>query len=238
MRHLYIFSGAGLSAESGLATFRGQQGLWEEADLDVVCNYGTWKRHREAVFAFYNARKLDVAAAAPNEAHTWIAEWQRTWGTERVHVMTQNVDDLLERAGAVDVVHLHGELSKAHCTACGTRWAVDGAFDLEGRCPKCGSLKGVKPGVVFFHEQAPQYINLARWHKTIRAEDILLVIGTAFEVLPAMMVVPSQKWGGALCWQINPTPVAAEAFGERIAQPAVQGCAWLAPRVAQLMSTD
>lgn len=235
-RNLFIFSGAGLSAESGLATFRGSaSSLWENEDLSVVCDYGTWKANRERVFSFYNARKQDVAAATPNEAHRWIAEWQSTWGADRVQVMTQNVDDLLERAGATAVTHLHGELTTAHCTACGTRWQVAGAFDVEGRCPKCNSLKGVKPGVVFFHEPAPRYRDLAQWFKRIRPQDILLVIGTAFEVLPVVMVVPLHKAGEDLTWQVNPHPAAPEWFGRNLAHPASVGCAVIAPWLAQLM---
>lgn len=235
-RKLFIFTGAGLSVESGLATFRGSaSALWENEDLTVVCDYGTWKANREQVFSFYNARKRDVAAAMPNEAHRWIAEWQSAWGVDRVQVMTQNVDDLLERAGAQSVTHLHGELSSAHCTACGTRWPVVGAFNLEGRCPKCNSLKGVKPGVVFFHEPAPRYRDLAQWFKRIQSQDILLVIGTAFEVLPVAMVVPLHKAGEALTWQVNPTPAEPAWFGRNFAHPATTGCAVIAPLLAQLM---
>lgn len=235
-RKLFIFTGAGLSVESGLATFRGSaSALWENEDLAVVCDYGTWKANREQVFSFYNARKRDVAAAMPNEAHRWIAEWQSAWGVDRVQVMTQNVDDLLERAGTQSVTHLHGELSSAHCTACGTRWPVVGAFNLEGRCPKCNSLRGVKPGVVFFHEPAPRYRDLAQWFKRIQSQDILLVIGTAFEVLPVAMVVPFHKAGEPLTWQVNPTPAEPDWFGRNFAHPATTGCAVVAPLLAQLM---
>lgn len=235
MRKLYIFSGAGLSAESNLATFRDDDGLWEQEDLNKVCRLSTWKANRELVFDFYNRRKQDVLRAQPNAAHRALAAWQQQWGADRVRLLTQNVDDLLERAGALEVTHLHGELSKALCTACGHQWTVPGAYDVMGRCPACNSLKGVKPGVVFFGERAPAYLTLARMQKEIQAEDILLAIGTAFEVVPAAAVIPVRRAGDALTWQVNPRPADEAWFGQNVALPATEGCAQLEVRLAQLM---
>lgn len=102
---LYVFSGAGLSAESGLSTFRTGNGIWTQENLDEVCNFLNWRKNREAVFRFYNERIAEKRDARPNKAHVMLAAWQHTWGKERVRLITQNVDDMLERAGALHVTH-------------------------------------------------------------------------------------------------------------------------------------
>lgn len=225
MRQLFVISGAGLSAESGLSTFRDSNGLWERHDIGRICHMATWKANRSEVFRFYAQRRRDVAAAAPNAAHLAVAGWQARWGADNVHLLTQNVDDLLERAGATRVVHLHGDLESLLCTACGTRWAVSlEEYQEHTRCPKCKSLRGVKPGVVFFGERADQYRVLARMHKSIRADDVLIVIGTSFEVIPVCNIVPARKVGHPLTWQLNLKPEEASAFGKVVAEPATVGC--------------
>jgi NAD-dependent SIR2 family protein deacetylase len=103
---LFVFSGAGLSAESGVPTFRSTDGIWSKFDLDEVCNFNLWRKHRSAVFRFYEDRRKEIEAAQPNGAHRLLALWQHTWGADRVRLITQNVDNLLERAAARDVVHL------------------------------------------------------------------------------------------------------------------------------------
>ncbi|MGF6303268.1 MULTISPECIES: SIR2 family NAD-dependent protein deacylase [Paraburkholderia] len=97
---LFVFSGAGLSAESGIPTFRTGDGIWTQESIDEVCNFLTWRRNREAVFRFYNQRISEKRDAHPNDAHRILAAWQSPWGAERVRLITQNIDDLLERAGA------------------------------------------------------------------------------------------------------------------------------------------
>ncbi len=235
---LFVFSGAGLSAESGVPTFRTAGGLWTRHNLDRVCNMLTWKENREAVFEFYTGRRQEAAAVQPNDAHVRLAAWQARWGTERVRLLTQNVDDLLERAGAQEVVHLHGDLAHLLCTACGHRWLVDDeAYQAHTRCARCDSLKGVKPGVVFFHETAPQYIHLGRMTRSIRSQDILLVVGSALEVVGVEQLMPRHRWGDSHNWQVNPEPVDTEYFGRVLAQTASVGLRELEPELVSRMET-
>lgn len=175
---LYVISGAGLSAESGLPTYRDQGGIWSKYDMNKVCNALTWKDNREMVFSFYREMADAYQHVLPHAGHRAIAEWQRDWPGQ-VHVLTQNVDHLLEDAGVQDVIHLHGDLFKLHCTACGNKWNHEA--DVLTRCPKCNSLKGVKPGVIFFHEFPPEYVHLSRLQKNMRHCDMVIFVGTAFE---------------------------------------------------------
>jgi len=181
---LIVFSGAGLSAESGLSTFRGASGLWENVPLDVVCNFATWERNFDAVHAFYDARRIAAGGVQPNLAHRTIAGWQKRW-PGRVQVLTQNVDPLLERAGCEKVVHLHGDVLSMHCVACNLEWKIEtGAYDQSG-CPTCGKKKTVKPAVVFFGQAAPAYEILHAIVGGLRPVDTAVVVGTSGTVLPA-----------------------------------------------------
>ncbi|MCA7988715.1 SIR2 family NAD-dependent protein deacylase [Burkholderia vietnamiensis] len=159
---LYVFSGAGLSAESGIPTFRTGGGIWSQESIDEVCNFLTWRRNREAVFRFYNQRIAEKRDARPNDAHRILAAWQGLWGTERVRLITQNIDDLLEQAGAQQVTHLHGDMHSMLCTLCDLRFPKGGEeYRPDTACPRCGTAEAVKPGVVFFQEAAPEYVKHA-----------------------------------------------------------------------------
>lgn len=218
---LWVVSGAGLSAESGLPTFRDADGLWGQFDINEVCNALTWKHNRERVFDFYRGMREAYFGAQPNAAHRQLAEWQARWGAERVHLLTQNIDLLLEAAGASAVTHLHGRLDELHCTACGTRWQAE--LDIGARCPKCTSLRGVKPGVVMFNERAPQYSVLVRLHKTLRPHDVVVFAGTAMEVLSAQAIVPARLHGSARIVNVNPLRLPDPAIGTHIEHAASAG---------------
>ncbi len=180
---LIVFSGAGLSAESGLATFRGASGLWEGVPIRTVCDISTWEDNLDAVHDFYDARRISGAKAEPNLAHRTIAGWQKTW-PGRVVILTQNIDRLLESAGCTNVIKLHGDGRLLRCFGCGHEWELDGPrYDRKG-CPKCGSNR-VKPGVVFFGEAAPRYTDLHEAVAELRAIDTAVVVGTSGTVLPA-----------------------------------------------------
>jgi NAD-dependent deacetylase len=182
--HLIVFSGAGLSAESGLPTFRGASGLWEGIPIRRVCHIETWQDNFEAVHEFYDARRRAGAQAKPNAAHDTIAAWQKSW-PGRTTLLTQNIDQLLERAGAVEVVHLHGHINLLWCVECKHRWDIGSdSYDRAG-CPACGRRESVKPDVVFFGENAPRYGLLHETVADLRAEDTVIVIGTSGTVLPA-----------------------------------------------------
>jgi len=187
---LVVLSGAGLSAPSGIQTFRGNDGLWEGHYINKVCDYHTWKDNRAEVHAFYNARRSVLETVRPNDAHAMIAAWKSRYG-DRATILTQNVDDLLERAGCTDVIHLHGDLQYMHCTACSERWHVGYRSwnHEEGRCPKCTSRAGVKPGVVFFNEMAPRYAYLAQAFRNLTEDDVVVVIGTSGLVIDVTSIV-------------------------------------------------
>lgn len=183
-RKLVIFTGAGISADSGISTFRDKDGTWENHSIAQVCDILTWRANREAVHAFYNARRSQLEGVEPNEAHRMIARLQARF-PEVTTVITQNIDDLLERGGCTDVLHVHGSLLAMQCKACGHEWPQGYApWDpLTDRC-RCNSLKGVKPAVVFFNEGAPRYRHMHRALDALQDGDVLLVMGTSGQVIP------------------------------------------------------
>jgi NAD-dependent deacetylase len=185
MRKLIMLSGSGISADSGLDTFRtsGERSLWGQYDADEVCNFDNWEENFELVHEFYSHRREQLAGVFPNDAHRLAVSWQQRFGAD---LITQNVDDLFERAGAHDVLHVHGSLTSMRCLECGAHWEQGyRKFDpVTDRCPHCGGLHGVKPNVVFFHEMAPLYADMWRRLAALTEEDVLVVIGTSGNVLP------------------------------------------------------
>jgi len=181
VKKLVVFTGAGLSADSGIQTFRDSDGLWENHDVNVVASINSWKKNFEIVHRFYNARRAQLGTVVPNAAHYMIADWQKRYDTV---VITQNIDDLLERAGAVNIMHVHGKLNEVKCTACGeisnigyTEWDY-----TKDRC-HCGCMKGMKPNVIFFGETAPEYPKMYKTLRELRNGDVLVVIGTSGQVI-------------------------------------------------------
>jgi NAD-dependent deacetylase len=236
--HLIVFSGAGLSAESGISTFRTGDGIWSHANIDEVCNYLTWRRNRPAVFRFYNQRINECADARPNDAHRLLAQWQETWGTERVHLVTQNIDDMLEQAGARQVTHLHGDMISLLCTDCDYRFPASGpGLDPKAACPSCGEVEGVKPGVVFFNEAAPEYETLWRVQQAMTSDDLFIAVGTAFEVIPPERLLPRERVGQhPRNFLVDPAPRRTECFGVVDRNPATVGLRNLADTVENMMA--
>lgn len=188
MSRLVVFTGAGISADSGISTFRDKDGLWEKHSIERVCDYRTWKSHREEVYAFYNARRMQLADVEPNEAHSMVARLQKRF-PETV-IITQNIDNLHERAGATNVLHVHGNLTEMKCEACGHVWDIGySEWGSDDKCPNirgatpCGCKKGVKPNVVFFNEMAPNYAPMWKTFESLQKSDVLLVVGTSGEVI-------------------------------------------------------
>jgi NAD-dependent deacetylase len=184
MNQILIFTGAGLSAESGISTFRDNvDGLWTKYDPEMVANLRNFAANRSEVFKFYNERRIELPTLKPNAAHEGIAALQKKYGKDVVKVYTQNIDDFLERAGVEDVVHVHGKFTDMHCLACTHTWDIGHThFGEDEPCPSCGDIDHVKPGVIFFYENAPEYPEMYRTFKNSR-QDIIVVIGTSGEVI-------------------------------------------------------
>ncbi|RAX54250.1 hypothetical protein CCY99_04360 [Helicobacter sp. 16-1353] len=176
---IIVFSGAGISAESGIATFRDSDGLWAKHDPNTICNYRNWESNYELVHSFYNKRRKELESKLPNPAHKLIKRLEDEFGIINI---TQNIDNLFEKAGCKNVVHLHGELTSLRCIRCECIIEIGyKAYDFSP-CPKCGAER-LKPNVVFFYENAPKYAELYTIFNNICDDDIVLVIGTSGEVV-------------------------------------------------------
>ncbi|RDU67658.1 NAD-dependent deacetylase [Helicobacter didelphidarum] len=176
---IVIFSGAGISADSGLATFRDNDGLWSKYNVMEVCNYKNWRRNYKLVHEFYNLRRQELQTTKPNIAHEIVCKL-----TEEFEVIniTQNVDDLLERAGCKDVIHLHGFLKELRCEECETIFEIGYEQYNFTPCPTCNATL-LKPNIVFFFEHAPQYQKMYNIFDSVCENDIIIVIGTSGEVI-------------------------------------------------------
>ena len=178
MNEILILSGAGLSADSGLSTFRGNGGLWENYNVMEICSVEGFAKDRQKVLNFYDNRRIELKNVAPNSAHKMIAEIKEKY-PDKIAVLTQNIDDLLERAGCHDVVHLHGELTKLRCESCGHEFYIGYESQKNKKCPKCGSSR-VRHNVVMFGEMAPFYATL---YARLRDMKLFICIGSSGEVL-------------------------------------------------------
>jgi NAD-dependent deacetylase len=178
MKKVLVLSGAGISAESGIRTFRDANGLWEEYDVMEVCSTEGFERNPKLVADFYDARRRDLRDKLPNNAHEMVARLKRKY-SERIEVLTQNVDDLFERAGCHDVIHLHGTLTDLLCEECGKVFEIGYASQEGTTCPSCKS-DHIRHNIVMFGEAAPMYAELQR---AVNECDMLVVIGTSGYVI-------------------------------------------------------
>lgn len=189
MKTILVFSGAGLSAESGIQTFRDSNGLWENHKVEDVAHPSGWKKDKATVLRFYEERFHNVQNAQPNEAHKSIARLQEKFN---VINMTQNIDDLLERAGCTDVRHLHGSLFRRKCSECNfSHMAQTEPVKLGDFCETCGSQ--MRPDVVWFEEAvtAFDYSAIIEIAKEIKYNDgVFICIGTSAQVHPAASLIP------------------------------------------------
>ncbi|MGE4430069.1 MAG: NAD-dependent deacylase [Sphingobium sp.] len=198
---IVILTGAGISAESGLATFRGPGGLWEGHRVEDVCTPEALARDPALVHRFYDARREQLAGVEPNAAHLALARLEREWRGDLL-LVTQNVDDLHERAGCRDVLHMHGELASALCAACGERRAWRGSLPPASTCPDCAA-PALRPDIVFFGEMP---YRMERIDEALRDCDLFLSIGTSGAVYPAAGFVRTARHAGALTLELNLDP--------------------------------
>jgi NAD-dependent deacetylase len=177
MKKLVILTGAGISAESGLKTFRDSDGLWEGYDITEVATPGGWKKNPALVLEFYNMRRQNIMAAQPNRAHAGLAELQRDFD---VQIITQNIDDLHERAGSTKVMHLHGEILKMRSEK--NERMVEPIFSdiVLGQVAADGAQ--LRPHIVWFEEEVPMMLQAL---PLVSAADVFVVIGTSLAVYPA-----------------------------------------------------
>ncbi len=205
--NIVILTGAGISAESGLATFRGPGGLWEGHRVEDVCTPEALRRDPELVHRFYDERRAALSRVEPNAAHAALALLDREWPGELL-IVTQNVDDLHERAGATRLLHIHGELNSALCAACGSRTDWSGSLLPGTACTECGRAK-LRPDIVFFGEMPYQ---MDRIEEALARAHIFVSIGTSGAVYPAAGFVRTAAYHGARTLEMNLDPGAGSHY--------------------------
>jgi NAD-dependent deacetylase len=186
MKKLVVLTGAGVSAESGLKTFRDSDGLWEGYDIEEVATPRAWKKNPQLVLDFYNYRRQNVLDAKPNAAHVGLAELERHFN---VHIITQNIDDLHERAGSTKVLHLHGEIFKMR-----SERREDLVYEIRGDM-KFGDVAEdgaqLRPNIVWFEEPVPLIEDAI---PIVRSADLFVIVGTSLVVYPAAGLVNYARW--------------------------------------------
>jgi len=215
-QHVVVYTGAGVSAESGIPTFRDAlTGLWDRFNAEDLATPSAFRKDSDLVWGWYEWRRMTVLQATPNPAHKAIADLAKL--VPKLTVVTQNVDDLHERAGSIDVLHLHGSIFRAHCSTCGHPHVSpldipqepDGGRRLSPpACIKCGGF--VRPSVVWFGEDLPAS-EIQRAFNAAKECDMMLVIGTSGLVQPAARMPTLARQAGAHVVQINPTSTSLDS---------------------------
>ena len=202
IRNIVVLTGAGVSAESGLATFRGPDGLWEGHRVEDVCTPEAFGRDAGLVHEFYDARRAKLGTVEPNAAHRALAELDTEWRGELL-LITQNVDDLHERAGSKRLLHMHGELARGWCLACDARFDWSGPMGEGATCPDCATRGQVRPDIVWFGEMPYE---MDRIDDALPRCDLFVSIGTSGSVYPAAGFVQTARYCGARTLEINLEP--------------------------------
>jgi len=199
--NIVILTGAGISAESGLPTFRGADGLWEGHRVEDVATPEAFERDPETVQRFYNLRRarLTDGTVHPNPAHLALAKLGKEFAGE-VLLITQNIDDLHERAGSEKLLHIHGELLKSRCTICATVVRIQGNLSTSDHCPECCSIGTLRPDIVWFGEIPYHLDEIAT---ALGRADLFVSIGTSGNVYPAAGFVALANRAGAHTLELN-----------------------------------
>ncbi|RNJ77027.1 MAG: NAD-dependent deacylase [Nitrosopumilus sp. H13] len=199
-KRVVFVTGAGISQESGIPTFRGEDGLWRNHDAMKLATIGAFEENPGLVWEWYADRRKNILSALPNPGHAAVAELERHVS---VSVLTQNVDGLHQRAGSSEVLELHGSIIRTRCTSCD--FAQEIPSGLPGSPPLCGCGSMLRPDVVWFGEELPQEV----WSEAMSIAsgcDFMVVAGTSLEVSPANMLPLQAKRNGATLVEINPDP--------------------------------
>ena len=198
IRNIVVLTGAGVSAESGIATFRGPDGLWEGHRVEDVATPEALRRDPELVHEFYDLRRARLLEVEPNAAHRALARLDAEWPGGFL-LVTQNVDDLHERAGSKRLLHMHGELNAALCASCGERRAWTGALPPATTCKACGAA-ALRPDIVFFGEMP---YDMERIERALTEADLFVSVGTSGAVYPAAGFVQIAASHGARTLELN-----------------------------------
>ena len=207
-KHIVILTGAGISAESGIETFRDAGGLWENHPVEQVATPEGFAADPALVHRFYNQRRAALKTVAPNAAHIALARLQAEHRGQ-VTIITQNVDDLHEHGGASDVIHMHGELTSALCAACDFRWQQDEDLSVSSACPACQTVGGPRPDIVWFGEMPYQ---MDRIETELQACDLFVSIGTSGAVYPAAGFVAQTRAMRKATLELNLEPSQGSAM--------------------------
>jgi NAD-dependent deacetylase len=217
---LFVLTGAGVSAESGLATFRGSGGLWNGYRVEEVATPEAWHDNPELVWNFYSMRRRDALSAQPNAGHRALARIEQQMG-DRFYLCTQNVDDLHERAGSQRVHHMHGSLFQSRCVRCNQPFPDQALYETVSdlpTCPACG--KAVRPHIVWFGEIP---LDMDGIYRKLDDATQLLVVGTSGSVYPAAGLVSIANGRGIRTHYVGPErPLNAAAFDEILLGPATE----------------
>jgi len=217
-RNIVILTGAGVSAESGVPTFRGPDGLWEGRRIEDVATPAAFRRNPQLVQRFYDERRAALGRVGPNAAHQALARLDAAWPGAFL-LVTQNVDDLHERGGSQRLLHMHGELKRALCASCGAAPAWTGNLSGGPPCPACGDAR-LRPDIVWFGEMP---YHMAEIERAIAASDLFVSIGTSGAVYPAAGFVGLARAAGARTLELNLEPSAGtRLFDEARHGPAGQ----------------
>jgi len=202
INNIVILTGAGISAESGVATFRGPDGLWEGHRVEDVATPEAFARNPDLVQKFYDERRVKLQTVHPNAAHAALAKLDEKWPGDLL-LVTQNVDDLHDRAGSKRLLHMHGELKSAWCLACDGRSHFEGEMAHDPACPKCDQFGYLRPDIVWFGEMPYQ---MERIELALAQCDLFVSIGTSGAVYPAAGFVQSARHYGAHTLELNLDP--------------------------------
>lgn len=197
---ILFFTGAGISAESGIDTFRGKGGLWNKMKPEELASFDGFMRNPNLVWEWYQYRRKIVRDTTPNPGHFSIAEFEKFYPT--VDVVTQNVDNLHRRAGSTNILELHGNIERNFCMSCGKFYGVEEFLDSEDapKCPECGGM--IRPDVVWFGENLPDGVFESAIQKA-QFSDICFVVGTSAVVYPAAYIPTRAKEAGSFVVEIN-----------------------------------